>query len=442
MGELRTRVVHARSAFVGPTPTLRWRAPRPATCARRTLIIRASQSLPDGYSQAVIFAEAGDFKSAARVLEVDAEMRTSDSRRREAVRKLLNPITLETLNSNDDAGVVALYSAMQSKGLLRNFGAAPVATNNSSRQDKSVSVESLVSKTGIPLSALAPKRSSSFLSQFAGVAAVFSVFSLARYLGVESYANIFTLLVATGILVDQTFLRGSISESIYDRINPSYGERIVKHEAGHFLVGYLGGLSISGYVLSGREALKSKLPSGGQGGTLFYDAQMTAELQSGRVSPRTIDRYSCVLMAGIAAEAVQLGQAEGGLGDEAGLIQLLSQINPPWPPELIKSQARWAVLQSIILIRDNAAVYDALVDAMRERKPLGDCINRIEEASIVTQAPPVAQEVPVQPVASAPLPDTAQTKRAAEERTAAIDKRLTELDEKLADLYGSRKPPQ
>ena len=39
---------------------------------------------------------------------------------------------------------------------------------------------------------------------------------------------------------------------------------------------------------------------------------------------------SVVVMAGIAAEALQFGRAEGGAADERTLIGFLSSVQPPW----------------------------------------------------------------------------------------------------------------
>lgn len=58
------------------------------------------------------------------------------------------------------------------------------------------------------------------------------------------------------------------------------------------------------------------------------------------LTQRSIDRYSTVLMGGIAAEALQYGQAEGGQSDEKALVSLLSGIRPAWYPETISDQAR------------------------------------------------------------------------------------------------------
>ena len=49
-----------------------------------------------------------------------------------------------------------------------------------------------------------------------------------------------------------------------------------------------------------------------------------------KVSRSSLDRLSIVLMAGIAAEAYEFGNSEGGAIDEQELFALLTQVQPPW----------------------------------------------------------------------------------------------------------------
>lgn len=78
----------------------------------------------------------------------------------------------------------------------------------------------------------------------------------------------------------------------------------------------------------------------GEAGTIFLDKKLFDELDRNRISASSVDRYSTVVMGGIAAEALSFENAEGGGSDEQSIIMLLSLMNPPWDFERITSQVR------------------------------------------------------------------------------------------------------
>ncbi|CAI7763719.1 unnamed protein product, partial [Closterium sp. NIES-53] len=89
--------------------------------------------------------------------------------------------------------------------------------------------------------------------------------------------------------------------------------------------------------------------------------------------------YSIVLFAGVAAEAVQYGQAEGGEGDENLFKAFLSNLQPSWSGPQMANQARWAVLQACVLLQRNRAAHSAVVEVLKAGGGMGDVVMAIEQ---------------------------------------------------------------
>jgi hypothetical protein len=83
-------------------------------------------------------------------------------------------------------------------------------------------------------------------------------------------------------------------------------------------------------------------------------------------------------MGGIAAEAMTYQQAEGGAGDESALVNFLVALTPPWDQPRVLNQARWAVTEAVLLLREHKGCYDALTKCMESNKGLGECVLAIE----------------------------------------------------------------
>ncbi len=288
-------------------------------------------------------------------------------------RDLLNaiPSALEGSRDEDGRAIAKLYQALREVGGLRAFGSIPVVI-----RDTSVSLDQLVAEIGFPVSALAPKQSTVFGWQIAGVTAVLFVVSVTRFFHVERLAQPLLASIGAAILVDQTALRGSLFESVYRILIPQYADKVLYHECGHALVAYLLGLPLRGFALSAREALLAGIP--GQGGTIFFNENLANELGAQRLSKSTIDAHSQVLMAGIAAEAIRYGEAEGGESDVSALLQLLTSLQPAWTPDQVRKQARWSVIQSVKLLRQHKAAFEELAKAMKKGEGLGNCVDIIE----------------------------------------------------------------
>lgn len=180
----------------------------------------------------------------------------------------------------------------------------------------------------------------------------------------------FTIL---GIATFDSFsLQGKGGSLLLDWIagfSRSHRDRIIHHEAGHFLVAHLLGIPVTGYTLSAWEAWKQGQP--GQGGVSFDDGELAAELELGKISAQILDRYCTVWMAGIAAENLVFQNAEGGADDRLKLAEVLTKLG--FSGIITQQKQRFHALQAKTLLQENWSSYQALVTAMQQRASVADC---------------------------------------------------------------------
>jgi hypothetical protein len=290
------------------------------------------------------------------------------------------------------------YQTLKDIGELQVYGAIdsrlpPAAGSHAVRPSL------LEQVTSLPMKALTPKPSNALLYAGGAVAVLEGILSLA--LGIN--LNLLVLTTISALAADRLLLNGAIVESIYKIVNPGIQTKIQRHEAGHFLCAYLLGCPVEGCVLNAWAALQdARFGVGRQvtAGTSFFDPILSQQMNSGGglVTRSSIDRYSIIVMSGIAAEAIYYGQADGGAGDEMALIAFLSQLNgpsknnvPAWNNVSIRNQARWGALQAVLILREYKPCYEALVDALEKGGNLGDCIYAIEKAARDNQLGPLKE---------------------------------------------------
>ena len=146
-------------------------------------------------------------------------------------------------------------------------------------------------------------------------------------------------------------------------------ERVLHHEAGHFLTAYFLGLPITGYSLTAWEAFRQQQP--GNGGVQFD----TTALEKGGMQPNQmnlmLDRFCTVWCAGMAAEILYDGQAQGGGDDRAQLQSVLRELG--YSPPQRQQKEDWAKLQAKSLLERHETAYQALVKAMRQGASVETC---------------------------------------------------------------------
>ncbi|KAM3705021.1 hypothetical protein ACJW30_03G051200 [Castanea mollissima] len=193
------------------------------------------------------------------------------------------------------------------------------------------------------------------------------------------------LYLSLGLLflwtLDSVSFNGGVGSLVIDTIghtfSQKYHNRVIQHEAGHFLIAYLVGILPKGYTLSSLEALKKEGSLNVQAGTAFVDFEFLEEVNTGKVSATTLNRFSCIALAGVATEYLLYGVAEGGLADINKLDMLLQGLG--FTQKKADSQVRWSVLNTVLLLRRHKLARAKLAEAMSMGKSVGACLGIIED---------------------------------------------------------------
>jgi len=300
------------------------------------------------------------------------------------------------------AEMTKLYQLLREEGKLRVFGAigrkppsslrvpSPSGPIYPTTGSKIITPTLLETITNMEMTSLTPQPTNFLLYGGAILASLEAIVSFIYGINFN-FMVVTTLLLA---LADQILVSGAVFETALRIFRPEMTTRITKHEAGHFLCAYLLGCPVEGVVLSTWAALQDGRFAGRAGsavsaGTSYYDIDLSEQIAGLKPLTRdSIDRYSIIVMGGIAAEAIEYGRADGGAGDEEALVRFLRSLNPrstnavaAWTPELIRNQARWGATQAVLLMKEYKPCYDALVDALERGGDLGQCIVAIEEAA-------------------------------------------------------------
>lgn len=173
--------------------------------------------------------------------------------------------------------------------------------------------------------------------------ALLSVGVLTEVLNIPSALG---LVVVTAVLisVDQARTGGGVEflflEFLASVFQPSYAKRVAFHEAGHFLIAYLVGLLPKSYTLTAYSYYQKHGKFNIQAGTTFCDSEFQQEVKSGefwiqtrcqngclgQLKASSLDRITCVAVAGVVAEYLTFGHSEGGINDILQLDQLMRSL--------------------------------------------------------------------------------------------------------------------
>jgi len=150
-------------------------------------------------------------------------------------------------------------------------------------------------------------------------------------------------------------------------------ERVCRHEAAHFLAGYLCGLPVANYA----TAADSDIPR-----VEFHyssDPNAVATAASRELSMDEVNALTVTAMAGAVAEAIAFDKAKGGNADLIELQNVFQKCEQFLGAEKQQDMTRWGALTAYRLLNENKAKLDLLVQAFSQKKSVAECVAIVEQ---------------------------------------------------------------
>ena len=210
----------------------------------------ASSSSPDegsiGNDKLDAALDSGDLRQAVNVLSQHADTIDLDRTRWNAIFNTIEETTANAeentenlrtmaetsfpLQSEARTAMTSMYDTLKRAGKLQLYGAVdtkmPLAAGS-----HTLPPPLLESILQMPMAALTPKPTNSLLIAGIVVALVEGVISVA--LGIS--LNVLSFGTLFAFVLDRLFLNGALSESVLKVFQPGVQNKILRHEAGHFL---------------------------------------------------------------------------------------------------------------------------------------------------------------------------------------------------------------
>ncbi|KAK9828518.1 hypothetical protein WJX72_000520 [[Myrmecia] bisecta] len=156
---------------------------------------------------------------------------------------------------------------------------------------------------------------------------------------------------------------------LFSSIFPDYRQRVLRHEAAHFLIGYLLGIPVTNYSLQI-----------GKAHTDFAEAKIQMRLIERKLTDDEINTFAVMSMAGVASEGINYPDVMGQTADLMDLQRILARSQTKLSAAQEQNMTRWAVYKAAQLLRNRKAEYEALQQAMASGASVAACVRAIEEA--------------------------------------------------------------
>lgn len=235
--------------------------------------------------------------------------------------------------------------------------------------------------------------------------------------------------------------------SIQRELFPTYRKRMIQHEAGHFLMSHLLGFPIQGYStnavknavefyplndpsvgpdranqlgfdqpsrrvdstdVSRRQPIADNAPyfsEEGRGGEIIETQSVFRNSKNYTDNPflklpsqmeptnswpfrgfdhRTVDSLAAVSVAGVCAEILAFGNAEGGVADFSQLRQIFSSAEPELTERDMENRIRYSLAFTMTQLRLHLGALDALAEVMERSGSIAECVAAIESCPNVS----------------------------------------------------------
>lgn len=133
-------------------------------------------------------------------------------------------------------------------------------------------------------------------------------------------------------------------------------DRICRHEAAHFVCGYLCGLPISGYSVSDGVA------------------RVEFGVNNQKLTATQVAALSVTALSGVVAEAMAFSKAEGAQQDLMQLENVFRQSSDFIGSAQQQDLTRWGAFTASQLLKTNEEKYEKVVEAFKKQASVEDCI--------------------------------------------------------------------
>jgi hypothetical protein len=154
-----------------------------------------------------------------------------------------------------------------------------------------------------------------------------------------------------------------------DTSGVSKKSRVCRHEAAHFLVGYLCGLPIAEYATTEEDIPRVE----------FHDTAEGPVTAQRELSEEEVNALAVVALAGSVAEAMEFGSAKGTNSDLIALGTVFQRSKNFLGAAKQQDLTRWGALTAYRLLTANKSQLDKLVQAFEMKRSVAECIRMIEQ---------------------------------------------------------------